>query len=92
MLERWSIGKGGRRHCRYRVSDLSDRAAALDIRKAFPAHLGNNISAPGVPTIDGMGPSGGGAHGFGEYMDIPSLYEKTALLASVLNRLVGKDK
>ena len=53
---------------------------------------GNNISALGVPTIDGMGPSGGGAHGANEYMDIPSLYQKTALLAAVLNRIVGKEE
>ncbi|MBW1961473.1 MAG: M20 family metallopeptidase [Deltaproteobacteria bacterium] len=51
---------------------------------------GNNISALAVPTIDGMGPSGGGAHSPEEYMDISSLFHKTALLAAVLNRIVGK--
>ncbi|MBW2148443.1 MAG: M20 family metallopeptidase [Deltaproteobacteria bacterium] len=51
---------------------------------------GNNISAVGVPTIDGMGPAGGRAHSPDEYMDIPSLFQKTILLATVLNRLVGE--
>jgi glutamate carboxypeptidase len=51
---------------------------------------GNNISALDIPTIDGMGPSGGGAHSPDEYMDIPSLYQKTALLSAVLNRIVGE--
>jgi glutamate carboxypeptidase len=51
---------------------------------------GNNISASGVPTVDGMGPAGGGAHSSDEYMEIPSLFQKTALLGAVLNRLVGK--
>jgi glutamate carboxypeptidase len=52
---------------------------------------GNNISAAGVPTVDGMGPIGGGAHSPEEYMEIPSLFQKAVLLASVLDRLVGKE-
>jgi glutamate carboxypeptidase len=51
----------------------------------------NNISAAGVPVVDGMGPVGGSAHSPDEYVDIPSLYEKIALLGSVLDRLVGKE-
>jgi glutamate carboxypeptidase len=50
---------------------------------------GNNIAAAGVPTVDGMGPAGGGAHSPDEYMEIASLFQKTALLAGVLDRLVG---
>ena len=50
---------------------------------------GNNIAASGVPTVDGMGPAGGGAHSPDEYMEIASLFQKTALLAGVLDRLVG---
>ena len=52
---------------------------------------GNNISAEGIPTVDGMGPVGGGAHSPDEYMEIPSLYQKTALLGAVLDRLVGNE-
>jgi glutamate carboxypeptidase len=52
---------------------------------------GNNIAAAGIPTIDGMGPAGGGAHSAAEYMEIPSLFQKTALLAGVLDRLLGPD-
>jgi glutamate carboxypeptidase len=50
---------------------------------------GNNIAATGVPTIDAMGPEGGGAHSAEEYLDIPSLAAKTALAAGVLARLLG---
>jgi glutamate carboxypeptidase len=49
----------------------------------------NNIAATGVPTIDGMGPYGGRAHSPDEFMSIPSLLKKTALLTGVLERLVG---
>jgi glutamate carboxypeptidase len=51
----------------------------------------NNIAAQGVPTIDGMGPSGGRAHSPEEWMNIPSLFQKTALLAGVLDRIVGRE-
>ena len=53
---------------------------------------GNNISALGIPTMDGMGPSGAGAHSSDEYMDVPSLFQKTALLSAVLYRMVGKNE
>ena len=49
----------------------------------------NNISAAGVPTIDGMGPYGGRAHSPDEFMSIPSLFYKATLLAGILKRLVG---
>ena len=50
---------------------------------------GNNIAAAGVPTVDAMGPEGGGAHSVAEYLDVPSLVTKTALAAGVLDRLIG---
>ncbi|MFB4160092.1 M20 family metallopeptidase [Geomicrobium sp. JSM 1781026] len=44
-------------------------------------------SAMGIPTIDGMGPVGGGAHSSEEYLELPTLPERTHLLAEVLLRL-----
>lgn len=40
-----------------------------------------------VATIDGLGPVGGGAHSIDEYLDIPTLTERTYLLAKVIQRL-----
>ena len=76
-----------------RIVEEEARTVNLQVRWALTggASDGNNISAGGVPTIDGMGPVGGNAHSPDEYMDIPSLYQKTALLASVLDRLVGRE-
>lgn len=48
---------------------------------------GNNTAALGVPTIDGMGAEGFGAHGLDEYIDLPTLHQKTALLAALLCNL-----
>ncbi|MCM3763177.1 M20 family metallopeptidase [Alkalihalobacillus oceani] len=48
-------------------------------------------AAMGIPTIDGLGPVGGNAHSEKEYLDIPSLTERTLLLAKVIEKLV-KDR
>jgi glutamate carboxypeptidase len=73
------------------VIEEEGQAVGLPVRWAMTggASDGNNIAAAGVPTVDGMGPAGGGAHSPEEYMEIPSLFQKTALLAGVLDRLIG---
>jgi glutamate carboxypeptidase len=45
---------------------------------------GNFTAAIGVPTLDGMGAVGGGAHSPGEYVVAGHLVERTALLAAML--------
>jgi glutamate carboxypeptidase len=45
---------------------------------------GNFTAAIGVPTLDGMGAVGGGAHSPGEYVVAGYLVERTALLAGML--------
>jgi len=44
-------------------------------------------AAIGLPTIDGLAPVGGNAHGRGEWLDLDSLVPRTALLAGLLARL-----
>ncbi len=44
-------------------------------------------AALGIPTIDGLGPVGGNPHSEKEYLEIPSLVERTHLLAAVIKRL-----
>lgn len=45
---------------------------------------GNFTAAIGVPTLDGMGAVGGGAHSPGEYVLAAHLVERTAMLAGML--------
>jgi glutamate carboxypeptidase len=45
---------------------------------------GNFTAAIGVPTLDGMGAVGGGAHSPGEYVVAAHLVERTVLLAGML--------
>jgi glutamate carboxypeptidase len=49
---------------------------------------GNFTAALGVPTLDGLGGVGGGAHARGEYVHIGSMPHRAALLAGLVDRLV----
>lgn len=50
----------------------------------------NLTSFAGIPSIDGLGPVGADAHQESEYLYIPSLTERTLLLANVIERLSSK--
>lgn len=50
----------------------------------------NLTSFVGIPSIDGLGPVGADAHQESEYLSIPSLTERTLLLANVIERLSSK--
>jgi glutamate carboxypeptidase len=48
---------------------------------------GNFTSALGIPTLDGLGAVGDGAHSVDEYVDIASLPLRAALLAGLIQRI-----
>ena len=52
---------------------------------------GNNIASCGVPVVDTMGVRGGAIHSPDEYMIVPSLAERAALSALVLEKLADGD-
>ena len=76
----------------------------LDIIKEVGNEVGINIvdigtgggsdasftSAIGVPTVDGLGPVGGNPHSVDEYLEVPTLVERTNLLAELIERLSEK--
>jgi glutamate carboxypeptidase len=47
----------------------------------------NVAAATGTPTIDGLGPRGGGVHTEDEFIELDSIVPRLALLASLLTRL-----
>jgi glutamate carboxypeptidase len=51
---------------------------------------GNFTAAIGVPTLDGMGAVGGGAHGVTEHVLISTMGERAALVAGVARALVNR--
>ena len=48
---------------------------------------GNFAAAVGTPVIDGLGPTGSGAHAVDERVSLESLEERTALVAALVERL-----
>ncbi|HVC81023.1 MAG TPA: M20 family metallopeptidase [Chloroflexota bacterium] len=52
---------------------------------------GNTTAAMGVPTLDGLGPVGGGAHSPDEYLEVSSLVPRAAMLAGLITK-VCKEK
>jgi len=48
---------------------------------------GNLTSALGIPTLDGLGPIGDGAHGVDEYVEVDSIPERAALIAGLIERV-----
>lgn len=70
------------------VADLSAQGGAIVAgRPAAGAADTNTTGALGIPTLDGFGPRGGGAHATGEHVVIESLVERVVLLTSVLTGL-----
>lgn len=66
------------------------RAAAASLGFGLPsarvggASDGNLTAAEGIPTLDGLGPRGGGAHARGEHVELDDLPRRAALLALLL--------
>ncbi len=52
---------------------------------------GNFTAALGTPTLDALGPMGGGAHSPEEYMDLTSLPDRIALVASLIAETVRRQ-
>lgn len=69
-------------------------AAALGIAEPRGAAVGggsdgNKTAALGVPTLDGLGPVGGGAHAADEHVVISELPRRAALLAGLVSTIIS---
>ncbi|MBI4884710.1 MAG: M20 family metallopeptidase [Actinobacteria bacterium] len=67
-------------------------AAASGLRKVFGVAVGggsdgNFTAARGVPTLDGLGAIGGGAHADHEYVLVDALVDRARLVAAIIDRL-----
>jgi glutamate carboxypeptidase len=65
------------------------RDAGFEVRDAATGggSDGNTTAASGIPTLDGLGPVGGLDHSPREYVDIPSISPRTAMLAGLIERI-----
>ena len=50
---------------------------------------GNFTAGLGVPTLDGLGAVGGGAHGDDEHVVVAAIPQRTAVLAGLVQRLLA---
>ncbi len=70
------------------LARIAEEGAALgqhvDGRPAAGAGDTNLLGGGGIPTVDGLGPRGGGAHAVDEHFLRSSLHERIALLRAVL--------
>ena len=69
------------------VSVAEEIGFALSDAATGGASDGNTTSAAGCPTLDGLGPVGGGAHSRDEWLDLESIVPRIALLAGVITRV-----
>lgn len=53
---------------------------------------GNFCAALGIPTLDGLGAPGDGAHALHEHVIVPELTPRAALLATLLTKLGGQNR
>ena len=67
----------------------AEMGQALDEGAAGGGSDGNLTAALGVPTLDGLGAVGDGAHAVHEHAEIEALVPRAALIAGVLRRLTG---
>jgi len=81
-----------------RSGRLGDHIVAIAQRLGFEtkgaatggASDANTTSGIGVPTVDGLGPIGGGDHAPAEYLEVDSIVPRLALVAALL-LTVGRD-
>lgn len=68
-----------------RAREVGDRLGlSFDVAATGGASDANFVAALGVPTLDGLGPVGGGDHGVDEWLDLGSVPERVALLAGLV--------
>jgi glutamate carboxypeptidase len=68
-------------------SIASELGFELGAARVGGASDGNLTAAEGVPTLDGLGPVGGGAHAREEFVLMSDLPKRAALLASLLEKI-----
>jgi glutamate carboxypeptidase len=76
------------------VGEAQAAAAELGIGEVPEAATGgasdaNTTAGMGIPTLDGLGPVGGGPHSDDEWLDLSSVVPRVALLARLIERVGG---
>ncbi len=74
------------------VASASELGFRLEYSPQGGITLANLLAGYGLPTLDGLGPVGGGEHSAGEFIDVTSIVPRTNLLAHFLGRLAAEHR
>ncbi len=77
-----------------RAQDLATRLGLAPLTSAVVGggSDGNFTAAVGVPTLDGLGAVGDGAHARGEYVEVNAMPTRAALVAALAADLLGRPR
>jgi glutamate carboxypeptidase len=68
-----------------RVKEIAkDLGFEVDDQATGGASDANPVAALGIPTLDGLGPVGGGAHSRDEWLDLSSIVPRVTMLAGLI--------
>lgn len=73
-----------------RANEVADRMGLPSLRQAVAGGTsdGNLTAALGIPTLDGLGAVGAGAHSEGEWIQVSAMPERASLLAGLVDSLL----
>jgi len=76
----------------FEAARLIAKEMGIDLKEGSTggASDGNFTSALGIPTLDGLGAVGGGAHAVDEWVDMESLPKRAALIAGLIQFELGE--
>lgn len=78
----------------YALAQAAGRELGIDVSEGSTGggSDGNFCAALGVPTLDGLGAPGDGAHALHEHVLVPELAPRAALIATLLTRVGGQKR
>ena len=78
----------------YELAQEAGRELGIDVKEGSTGggSDGNFCAALGVPTLDGLGAPGDGAHALDEHVIVPELASRAALVATLLTKLAGQNR
>ena len=82
-----AVGRPGPRSPRRAIEIAAGLGIELSENASPGGSDGNFAAAVGTPVIDGLGPTGSGAHAVDERVSLESLEERTALVTALVERL-----
>ena len=78
----------------FELAQEAGRDLGIDVKEGSTGggSDGNFCAALGVPTLDGLGAPGDGAHALHEHVIVPDLTPRAALIATLLTRVTGQNR